>query len=132
MDNYATLAELRRLDGLGDVATFADDDLTAARAFGVEAVESYTGQRWVPVADTYVGDLVTVVGPPPVSIKWAARTIARQWAIDLHSRIPDRATSITTDYGQTNFAQAGGHWRPTSLPEVNAVLNRYRHRAPFA
>ncbi|MBM7770901.1 hypothetical protein JOD54_001105 [Actinokineospora baliensis] len=119
MDLYATTAELRRLDGLGDSTLFPDDDLATARAFAVERVEEYTGTSWTPQA------------PPPVAIRWAVRTIARQWLVDLHSRIPDRATSVTTEYGQTNLAQAGGAWRPTSLPEVNVVLNSYRARPPF-
>jgi hypothetical protein len=119
VDLYATIPELRRLDGLGDSELFSDDDLTSARAFGVESVERYTGVCW------------SVEMPPPVSIRWAVRTIARQWLVDLHSRVPDRATKLVTEFGETTFAQAGGPWRPTSLPEVNAVLAGYRERAPF-
>ncbi|MBM7770631.1 hypothetical protein JOD54_000835 [Actinokineospora baliensis] len=119
MEQYATVAELRRLDGLGELDLFPDETLAEARAFAVEAVEDYTGGAW------------TTQAPPPVAIRWAVRTIARQWCVDLHSRIPDRATAVTTEFGQTTLAQAGGPWRPTSLPEVNAVLNRWRSRAPF-
>lgn len=119
MNLYATLPELRRLDGLGDTELFSDDDLTEARSFAVERVEDYTGVSW------------SATNPPPVSIRWAVRTIARQWLVDLHSRIPDRATSMVSEFGQTNLAQADRPWKPTSLPEVNAVLNGYRERAPF-
>jgi hypothetical protein len=66
----------------------------------------------------------------PTDVAWAARTVARQWLLDLHSRTPDRALSVQNDYGQVQLAQAGGKNRPTSLPDVNAVLNRHRHRPP--
>lgn len=68
---------------------------------------------------------------PPPDIAWAARTLARQYVVDLVSRVPDRALSMTTEFGQVMLAQAGGPGRPTSLPEVNAVLNRHRHRPPM-
>ncbi|MCP3800195.1 hypothetical protein NLX83_13095 [Allokutzneria sp. A3M-2-11 16] len=119
LDLYATLPELRRLDGLGDATLFPDSDLIDGRAFAVEKVQDYTGMRW------------GATNPPPVSIRWAVRTLARQYLTDLHARLPDRATSLVSEFGQTNLAQAGGVWRPTSLPEVNAVLNAYRERAPF-
>jgi hypothetical protein len=66
----------------------------------------------------------------PAEIAWACRTLARQYVLDLHSRIPDRALQVQSDLGNITIAQAGGPGRPTSLPDVNAVLNRYRHRAP--
>ena len=67
-----------------------------------------------------------------VDIAWAARTIARHYLLELESRIPDRALTLTDSVGQIQLAQAGGHWRPTSLPEVNAVLNHNRQRPPAA
>lgn len=64
----------------------------------------------------------------PEDIQWCARTLARQFAIDLVSRIPDRAMSIQNDFGTVPLAQASNHPdRPTSLPEVNARLSRRRH-----
>jgi hypothetical protein len=66
----------------------------------------------------------------PVDIAWAVRTLARQYVLDLHSRVPDRALSVQTDWGNVMLAQAGAPDRPTSLPDVNAVLNRRRHRPP--
>lgn len=62
----------------------------------------------------------------PSGIRWAARTIARHYALNLVSRIPDRALSIQSDFGQVQMAQAGGMQRPTAFPEVNAELNRHR------
>jgi hypothetical protein len=68
----------------------------------------------------------------PAPIAWAARTLARQWLVDLHSRIPDRALQLQSEFGTIQFAQAGGRHGPTSLPEVNAVLMspEFHHRAP--
>jgi hypothetical protein len=66
----------------------------------------------------------------PESIKWAARTLARQHVIDLASRVPDRALQIQSEFGTITMAQAGGPGRPTSLPEVNAKLNRFRYKVP--
>ncbi len=119
MDLYATLAELRGLDGLDNTDRYDDDTLLEARAFAVERVTVYCGQAW------------TVENPPPVAIRWAVRTIARQWVTDLDARLPDRATSLVSEFGTQNLAQAGGPWRPVSLPEVNAVLNAHRVRPPF-
>lgn len=119
MDIFATLAELRRLDGLDNTDRYSDDTLLEGRDFAVERVTEYTGQTW------------SLTAPPPVAIRWAVRTIARQWVTDLDARMPDRATSVISEFGTQNLAQAGGPWRPTSLPEVNAVLNAHRVRPPF-
>lgn len=63
----------------------------------------------------------------PKDIAWVARTLARQYALDLVSRIPDRALQIQNDFGSVQIAQASTHPdRPTSLPEVNARLARRR------
>lgn len=68
----------------------------------------------------------------PGAIAWCALTIARQHILDQVSRIPDRALSVVNEFGNIMLAQAGGHWRPTNLPDVNVVLNRYRQRPPGA
>lgn len=71
-----------------------------------------------------------VTTTPAEEIKWACRTIARQYALELHSRIPSRALQVSNDLGQFEMrAQAGGPGRPTSLPDVNVVLNRNKHKA---
>lgn len=74
---------------------------------------------------------ITATAPP--GIAWCARTLARFYVLNLHSRVPDRTLQLQNDFGTVTLAQAGGQYdRPTSLPEVNAVLNRNRHRAPVA
>ena len=118
--SYATIDEVRALDGLDDTSLFPDDVLSDAIDYAVETIESYCGRSWGSV-DT----------PVPATIAWCARAIARQFCLDLVSRVPDRALQLQTEFGSINLAQAGGNWRPTSLPEVNAHLNRYRARLPF-
>lgn len=82
----------------------------------------------------FAGHVVTITGTagvtdtPPTGIAWAARTIARQYALDLVSRIPDRSLQVQSDFGQIQLAQAGGRHGPTNLPDVNAVLKRNRHK----
>ena len=68
---------------------------------------------------------------PPSDIAWAAKTLARYHLIEQVSRIPDRAMSISSEFGNIQLAQPGMN-RPTPLPEINTILNRHRHRAPIA
>ena len=117
---YATVEELRALEDLSDSATFSDALLSEAIDVAVETVETYCGQRWD-----------TVENPTPEIIRWCVRTIARQYVLDGVSRIPDRALQVQSEFGSIQLAQAGGAFRPTSLPEVNAKLNLYRARLPF-
>ncbi len=67
----------------------------------------------------------------PNDIRWAARTLARYHLLEQVSRIPDRAISVASEFGNIQLAQPGMN-RPTPLPDVNVVLNRHRHRAPTA
>lgn len=118
---YATIPELRQLDGLDDSSLFTDELLSEGIDVAVEIVELYCGRKWD-----------TVENPTPETIRWCVRTLARQYALDHVSRIPDRALQLQTEFGSVQLAQAGGSWRPTSLPEVNARLNLYRQRLPFS
>jgi hypothetical protein len=68
---------------------------------------------------------------PPNDIRWAVRTLARFHLLEQVSRIPDRALSIQSEFGQIILAQPSMD-RPTPLPDVNVVLSRHRHRAPTA
>ncbi|MCX5153696.1 hypothetical protein OG914_06685 [Streptomyces sp. NBC_00291] len=117
--SYATVDELRALDGLVEPGLFTDETLSEAIDYAVETVENYCGRKWEGV------------DAPPETIRWCVRKIARAYCLDLVSRIPDRALQLQSEFGSIQLAQAGGNWRPTSLPEVNAHLNRYRVRLPF-
>ncbi|MEV7402842.1 hypothetical protein AB0N93_20925 [Streptomyces sp. NPDC091267] len=118
--SYATIEEVRKLDGLEDSALFPDDMLSEAIDFSVETVEIYCGQKWDSTEN-----------PTPETIRWCVRTLSRQYVLDHVSRIPDRALQLQSEFGSIQLAQAGGNWRPTSLPEVNAKLSLYRVRLPF-
>ena len=202
---YATLAELRAMDGLGDSSVHSDALLTTAismakavidRATGTSfgdvttpAYDAFTvtldgsGSRSIRLVDvegrpvlfprtvssvtidgvadsgiTYVlkregivirssgaftvgsdgGQNVVVVGTagvantPPADVAWAARAIARNWALNQESRLPDRALNLTTPDGSFEVrAQAGAPGRPTNMPDVNAVLMRHNHYWPL-
>ena len=65
----------------------------------------------------------------PDDIAWAARTITRQYVIDLLSRVDDRAVLMTNELGTIRLAQPGTK-QPTGLPQVDVVLNRRRQRGP--
>ncbi|MDX2390183.1 hypothetical protein NJL88_08910 [Streptomyces sp. DK15] len=117
--SYATTDELRALDGMEDASLFPAELLSEAIDFAVETVEVYCGRKWEGIDS------------PPETVRWCVRTIARQYCLDGVSRIPDRALQLQSEFGSIQLAQAGGNWRPTSLPEVNAKLNLYRVRLPF-
>lgn len=183
---YATLAEVRALDGLEDVGVYPDALLTEGITWATELVNEYcgplevstitvrlapypdrSGAVWVGVPglravtaatgdgtaldvsawkvdpdgwvypSVAVGHYYTlaltlsagVYDTAPAAMKWAVRTLARQYVLDLTARTPDRATSVQTEVGTIQLAQAGGPGRPTSLPDVNAVLVRYSAKA---
>jgi hypothetical protein len=69
--------------------------------------------------------------PPPPDISWCARTVARFWLLEMNSRIPDQATSISSEFGNIQISQPGQN-RPTGIQSVDTILNRYRQRAPSA
>jgi hypothetical protein len=86
--------------------------------------------RWWWGQNVVVSGTAGVTTTAPERIKWAARTIARDYALNLHSRIPSRALQLSNEMGQFEVrAQAGGPGRPTNLPDVNAVLNANKHKA---
>lgn len=187
---YATVAEVRALDGLADVVAYPDATLQQGIDYATGLIDGYCGTSFeaksfsvtldgngnfailTPVLfirtitsvsvdgvaqdvaqllgrkEGYVvrkdgdvfdyspwGSNVVIAGTAgvtttiPEEIKWAARTIARDYALNLHSRIPSRALTIQNEFGQVEVrAQAGGQGRPTALPDVNAVLNRNKHK----
>lgn len=63
----------------------------------------------------------------PDDIVWATEVLARHYALGLKSRIPDRALSIQNDFGTVRLSTPAPN-RASGLPEVDAVLERRRHR----
>jgi hypothetical protein len=187
---YATVAEVRALDGLSDTIVYPDATLqqgidyatglidahcgtsfeaksfsvtldgtsnyalgtgvmfirsiTAVSVDGVaQSVVNFMGRRDGYVVRTdgevfafspwgynvVISGTAGVTPTPSEEIKWAARTIARDYCLNPHSRIPSRALTIQNEFGTVEVrAQAGGQGRPTALPDVNAVLNRNKHK----
>ncbi len=112
--------------------------LSASKVSEVALFDDGTLQRKSDLWDyTTPGNLVVIeveagVGTvAPNDIRWAARTLARYHLLEQVSRIPDRAISVASEFGQIQLAQPGMN-RPTPLPDVNVVLNRHRHRGPTA
>lgn len=68
---------------------------------------------------------------PPNDLRHAAKVLTRFQLLSAVSRVPDRALSVQNEFGTVMLAQPS-MGRPTPLPDVNAVLNRHRHRAPVA
>lgn len=103
-----------------------DDGTDATSSYEIVDGRLRCTTGWITTDPLVVGvDTGPTDGAPP-GIKWAARTIARHYALNLVSRIPDRALSVQSDFGQIQMAQPGGLNRPTGFPEVNAELSRHR------
>jgi hypothetical protein len=99
------------------------DDGTIERAEG-----TFTYTR--PGLNVVISGTAGVTSAAPTEIAWAARTLAIGNLLQLENRVPDRALSVQSEFGNIAVAQAGGLNRPTEYPSVNAVLNRHRHRPP--
>ena len=65
----------------------------------------------------------------PEDIQLAARTLARQYALDTLSRVDDRAVMMTNDFGTIRLSQPGTKY-PTGIPFIDAILNRRKHVGP--
>ena len=107
---------------LSDTALFEDGTIQRK-----DGVWSYTNPGNKVIVDYEYGSGVNA----PNDIRWSARTLARYHLLEQVSRIPDRAISVQSEFGQIQLAQPGMN-RPSPLPDVNVVLNRHRHRAPTA
>jgi len=67
---------------------------------------------------------------PPADIKEAAMSAARDWLLRRYGQqgVSDRAVSMQTEMGSTVFATANDLYRPTGLPDVDAVIMGYANR----
>jgi len=84
---------------------------------------------------THPGNNVNLVGTAgatttiPDDLAFCARTISRQYCLDLISRVDDRAVMMTNDFGTIRLSQPGRLY-PTGMPAVDAILNRRKQRGP--
>jgi hypothetical protein len=100
---------------------------TAVRSSGVWSANSTGGENIVIVGTAGRADDASV--DSLADIRWASRSIARNWTLNQESRLADRALNLTTPEGSFEVrAQAGAPGRSTNLPDVNVVLNRHNHR----
>ncbi len=76
-------------------------------------VEYVAGQNYMPA------DLWEVLG-----------YYIRYLVLHTNSRIPDRSTSMTTEFGTFRIGQATPWVNPTGISEIDAVLMRYGERLP--
>ena len=86
----------------------------------------YTANGWTRGFGNY--EVVYEHGWPeaPPRVSEAARALAKHYLVD--KPVSDRATSMTTDDGTTQFlVTAGVRQAAFSLPECNAVVDQYRH-----
>ena len=82
-----------------------------------------------PGRNVVIAGTAGITTSAPDDIAFVARTLARQYVIDLISRVDDRAVMMTTELGSIRLAQPGARY-PTGLPQVDAILNRRRQRGP--
>lgn len=67
----------------------------------------------------------------PSDLRRAFLVYVRYLCLYTNFRVPDRATMQQTEAGTFQLGQANGFAKPTGLPEVDAVLQRYGVREPI-
>lgn len=105
-------------------------DLTTFSLYDTGIVERKSGVTW-PRGVTASGN-VTIeythgYDRPPEDLRQAFMAYVRYLVLDTTSRIPDRASSYSTEFGSFQLVTAGFN-RPTGLPEIDVVLNEHSHR----
>jgi hypothetical protein len=129
-----------------------DDDVQRVAAFTVNGSDGTSlitqlGPAWIDVtfqsgfvdvdtqefamlyAAEYDCELVYEYGmsPPPADVRRAALLRIRDVLVSINSAIPDRATTFqVTEFGTYSLATAGRNGFDTGLPEVDAILSRYK------
>lgn len=95
----------------------------------VERASGITFPRPATLPGNVVLEYVYGYDRPPADLKQAFLAYCRHLLLEGRSRIPDRASVMTTDFGTFTLTTAGFR-RPTGLPDVDAVLNAYDQRIP--
>lgn len=105
-------------------------DLTVFSLYDTGVIERASGVRW-PKGATASGN-VTIeythgYDRPTEDLRMAFLQYVRYLILDTTSRIPDRASSYSTEFGTFQLVTAGFN-RPTGLPEIDSILNEHSHR----
>lgn len=107
-------------------------DLTLFRLYDEGLIERAAGATWPKESAGGGGNVVVeyVHGydAPPADLKQAFLTYVRYLLLDTRSRIPDRATAMSTEFGTIQLASSTS--RATLIPEVDAILTAYDRRLP--
>ena len=110
-------------------------DLTAFRLYPFSVVERTAGATWPKEAagggQNVVVEYTHGFDEPPADLREAFLVYVRDRLLMGNSRIPDRASLMSTDFGTFSLVTAGGQ-RYTGLPDVDAVLQRYRQYVALA
>lgn len=104
----------------GDLATISVDDA---------GILDYPG-GWIWGAGNYDVAYEHGYTYPPGRIKQAALTLARSWLVD--GPMDERTTAFTTPDGTFTLSTAGMRGAVFGIPEVDAAVNAYDHRAMVA
>lgn len=105
-------------------------DLTLFSLYDTGIVERASGVRWprgVASSGNVTVEYTHGYDRPPEDLRQAFMTYVRYLVLDTTSRIPDRASSYSTEFGTFQLVTAG-FLRPTGLPEIDVVLNEHSHR----
>lgn len=92
---------------------------------------SYYPMPWAPgvtnITVTYSASYSTT---PPADIKEAALTAARDWLLRRYAQqgTSDRTMSLSTEMGNVVYATANDLFRPTGIPDVDAVIMGWANR----
>jgi hypothetical protein len=114
------------VDGVSEIAESASWGLFP-EGFIIRDSGTFTYTK--PGRNIVIAGTAAVTLTVPVDIALVARTLARQYTLDTVSRVDDRAVMMTTEVGTIRLSQPGKRW-PTGMPQLDAILNRRRHRGP--
>lgn len=126
-------AILSHRDATDLVAVLVDDVVQ-----DVSAYQLFVGSvRWVgpgnmmsPIGSSTIKiAYVHGLSAPPADLASAALSLARDWLLSRNSGAVDRRWKLQTDAGFEYISQPGAN-RPTGIPAVDAVINRYAVRVP--
>lgn len=110
-------------------------NLALFRIYPYAVIERTAGLTWPREASgggqNVIVEYLHGFNEPPADLKEAFLVYVRDRLLMGNSRIPDRASLMTTDFGTFNLVTAGGT-RYTGLPDVDAVLQRYRQYVALA
>jgi hypothetical protein len=80
--------------------------------------------------ENIVAEYVCGADAMPHDLRLALLQYIRILVLDSNTRTPDRATSMTNEFGTFRLGQAKAWDNPTGIAAIDAVLARYGTRVP--